>query len=727
MAEAQREKVFRKVEQHLRKTSRQLIKIDTEEQALQYLSDTFRAKLYCDFVGVVFVEDLYYVPKTWSGNVNEVKDSFPLRVDECSRKLLEHSLTDKEISLASEECRLFSLLKRTGVKTWFTVPIKDELHTFGFCMIGFLSYVPLLEMGKHFDEFGQDVAVAISMTRNREMQLKKIEGIEWITKNLSIDAPFEESIEEITTRAGKGTNAEFACIYLYNDLDNCFIYQPPSYGEMKAPEQVRIEHNYILKEHFPFLEKTGGNQMTIPISMDLKTIGVLHVERKRSGVFMDEDLQILRLLSNHIAAILENARLYNNEKENRNRLHFLLEYQQALVKETVKHEGFDGIISMLGELFNESVVLFDRFMRPLTYTMDREEEVLIPHLRTEAEKTRRKVNPHIVLTEYSQTFSIWPINSGGDLLGYLAVRMSGNELNDYDQIMIEMARNICSIQFIKQKLVLDATEQAKENFISKLLVENVDNHESILQYANLFMWDLYNPHRVALLSITLWENELVGCNLLEQQAKKAVVWDYIKVFVVEKTKEILAAVFKEQYLFIVPAEKGVQEFWPQFYKDIQEAGKRSGIHCDILLGVGGKTDNIHDYYVSSEQARQALNIVQSRFKEKGYAFFEELGSYTILHQIDNENVTDLFLENQLGPLEKYSQGKNMDLIHTLRVYLQNNGNAKSTAEELFIHRSSLLYRLEKIESLLDADLSDAEVRFNLLMAFKLYDMRGKMS
>ena len=172
------------------------------------------------------------------------------------------------------ECQLFSLLKRSGVKTWFSVPIKDELHIFGFCIIGFLSYVPLLEMQKHFDEFGQDVALAISMTRNREMQLKKIEGIEWITKNLSIDAPFEESIEKITTRAGKGTNAEFACIYLFNDHDNSFIFQPPSYGKMTGLKQVKIEHNYVLKEHFPYLEKTGGTQITIPISMDLKTIGV---------------------------------------------------------------------------------------------------------------------------------------------------------------------------------------------------------------------------------------------------------------------------------------------------------------------------------------------------------------------------------------------------------------------------------------------------------------------
>ena len=451
------------------------------------------------------------------------------------------------------------------------------------------------------------------------------------------------------------------------------------------------------------------------------------MERKRTGVFVEEDLQVLQLLSNHIATILENARLYHNAKENRNRLHFLLEYQQALVKETVKQEGFEGIISMLAELFGESVVLFDRFMRPITFAMEDGEEKLIPHLRKEAERGRRKQVHQIVLTDYNETFSIWPVNSGGDLLGYLAVRMSVEKLDDYDQIMIEMARNICSIQFIKQKLVLDATEQAKENFISKLLVEGVQNKESVLQYANLFMWDLYNPHRVALLSIILHENELENCNLLEQQIKKTVVWDYIKVFVVERRHDILASTFKEQYLFIVPAQKGMQDFWSQFYQDITDAARKSGISCDILLGVGGKTSTIDDYYVSSEQARQALNIVQSRFYDRGYAFFEQLGSYTILHFLDSVKAVDLFMENQLGPLEKYSEGKNMDLLHTLRVYLQNNGNAKSTAEQLYIHRSSLLYRLEKIESLLDVDLSDAEVRFNLMMAFKLYDMRGKFS
>lgn len=707
----------------MRKTSRQLIKIDTEEEALQYLSDSFRAKLYCDFVGVIFIENGQFIPKTWSGNVDEVHRAFPFEVDQCSKQILNYSLTNSDVNSIEDECQLFTLLKKSRVKTWFTVPIKDDMYTFGFCMIGFLSYVPLLEMGKYFDEFGQDVALAISMTRNRETQMKKIEGIEWIVQNFSIDAPFEESIAEITMRAGKGTNAEFACIYLYNDLDNCFVFQPPSYGEMKSPKKVLIKENYVLKEHFPYLERPGGSQLTIPISMDLKTIGVLHVERKKHGFFVDEDVRILSLLSDHIATILENARLYNIEKENRNRLYFLLDYQQALVKETVKHDGFDGITSMLRQLFNQCVILFDRFMRPLSYEIEGDEEEIIDQIRRKTEQSKRQ----IMIKDAGQQFSVWPIKGGSDLLGYLAIGMSESDLDEYGQLTIEMARNICSIQLIKQKLVLDATEQEKDSFMSQLLVEHVENEGKILQYANLFMWDLFSPHRVALLSITLMDDEIKGYNLLEQQVKKATVWDYIKVFALERKKEILAATFHEKYLLIVPVSKGKPKFWSELYKNIKRAVKRSAINCTVFLGIGGKADQIHGYYVSSQQASQALNIVENRFREKGFAFFEDLGSYTILHHLDHVPDIHLFIESQLGPLEKYAEGSNMDLVHTLRVYLQNNGNAKSTAEELYLHRSSLLYRLERIETLLDIQLNDADVRFNLMMAFKLYDMRRQPS
>ncbi|HWL11431.1 MAG TPA: helix-turn-helix domain-containing protein, partial [Ureibacillus sp.] len=111
--------------------------------------------------------------------------------------------------------------------------------------------------------------------------------------------------------------------------------------------------------------------------------------------------------------------------------------------------------------------------------------------------------------------------------------------------------------------------------------------------------------------------------------------------------------------------------------------------------------------------------------DKTMANFRELGAYTILHYVDNNSTVQLFIEDQIGQLISYSQKKNNDLFNTLYVYLQNNGHLKNTAEALYIHRSSLIYRMDRIAQLLNADLEDAEVRFNLLMAYKLYDMFKK--
>ncbi|WP_374702506.1 helix-turn-helix domain-containing protein [Bacillus sp. M6-12] len=726
---------MKKVENHLRKTSRQLIKFDTEEEALQYLTNSFRLELYCDFVGVVMNEGGKLLPKAWSGNVPAVTDCFPLYTAACSSKLLDHSVTYETADLP-EQCELAKLLKKAHVNTWFTVPLKDDTYHFGFCIVGFFSYVPLLDMETHFEEFGKDIAVAMVMARQKKLQMKKIEGIEWISKNLSLDAPLEHHIAELTYRAGKGTNADFACIYLFSEKENCFVFQPPAYGRTKPAGKIMIQDNYMLRDYFPYLETPGGNQLTIPLLADLKPIGVLHIENKGEKVFSEDDLRVLELLSNHVAILLENARLYNNERDHKQRLQFLLDYQQALVKETVEVENFDGITLMLCELFQNSVVLFDRFMRPLSFSEWEREDGFI-YSDKFAETVRETLNKQqgdgvINIQDPNNadfSFSVWPVNGGGNLLGYLALRQSSVKLDEFERITVDLARNICSIQFIKQKLVLDAKEQAKDSYISKLLMKNIEDEESILQYANLFQWNLFSCHRVAVLTIILDESEMKKSNLLEQQAKITLVWDSIKSRLPELNLSFISGSHGDTFVLIISSEKErdkPKKFWQTIYEKIQKWTSEAPVRSRVLMGIGGKTASIRDYYVSYQQANQALNIISSRFQNNGHVLFEDLGSYTILHYLDNSTAVVLFVKNQLGPLLKYSEGKNIDLFHTLHVFLQNNGNVKSTAEELFIHRSSLLYRLERIELLLEADLNDAEVRFNLMLALKLYDMNGRL-
>ena len=720
------ELLMKKVEKHLRMTSRQLIKINTEDEVLQYLADSFRSELNCDFVGVVLNEGNQFIPKAWSGNTPSVHRHFPLYAPACSTKLLYQSLTYKTAETHGS-CRLTELLKEEQVKTWFTVPLNDELQYFGFCIVGFLSNVPLLDMETHFEEFGKDMAVALSVARHKENQLKKLEGMEWISKNQSLESSLEQHFYELTYRTGKSLNSDYACMYLYNEKENCFDLQKPIYGDMEYPTQIMVEDNYILKEYFPFLEEMGNPQMTVPLLIDHRPIGVLHIQNKSERPFSKEDLELLEMLATHAATLLENARLYKSEKDNKNRLHFLLDFQQSLVKKTVENDDFDGITSNISELLKRTVILFDRFMRPISYKFcDLESDsYIVEELASEASKKiydlKRQEKFTVRFPERNDCeFSFWVINGGENLLGYLSVNNTAAEMNDFDQLTVEMARNICSIQFIKQKLVLDTKEQVKDSFVNKLLAEKIEDQESIIQYANIFQWDIFKSHRVAVLNIALFENDL-----LEQQAKKFLIWEAIKSHLSKLDHRILTVPYDENYILLIPKDDESSQgkkYWRNIFRHIEKWSHEINHECEVLLGIGGPTENIKDYYVSFQQALLALNVIKKRMKYISFSLYEDLGAYTVLHQLEQSTAVNLFIKSQLDPLLTYSENKNIDLYHTLYVFLQNNGNIKSTSDELYIHRSSLLYRLEKIESLLMVDLSDAEIRFNLMMAFKLHDM-----
>lgn len=730
MSVSKQDALMERIETHLRKTARQLIKVNTEEEALQYLTDSFRLELYCDFVGVIIKEDNLFIPKAWSGYISSVTDGFPLLVEECSPKLMRYSLTDES---QNDGCRFADMLKQNEVKTWFSVPLKDDHHHYGFCVLGFLNYVPLLDMEKTFEDFGQDIALAISITRQKEAQLKKVEGIEWISQNFSLGTPIEQHIHELTTRAGSGTDADLACIYLYNASLDCLELQKPFFGEIEPNAKILMNH-YVLKDHFPFLETVGGRQLTVPIVMGVKPMGVLHIEKLKGDVFQDEDLKMLELLSKYFSSILENAGLFNNEKNHKKKLQSLIEYQQALVKETVDDHNFDGITSMLYQLFDHSVILFDRFLRPISYVFkgaDQDPNLMSVIIKKAQRAIATDKSHETLLVETNNNaevcFSLWPVAGGNSLLGYLAIEISNEKMDEYDQLAVELARNISSIQFIKQKLVLDGMEQAKDSFIGKLLAEKIEDTGHIMQYANLFQWDLFQSHRVSALSIKLHQKVIETSNLLEQQAKKTSIWEFIKSILLDLNDKIITASYDDHFILIVPAEaEGEQPrvFWKTLYGKLKKSSEVQVNKCQILLGIGERTTDIQDYHVSYQQSIQALNVVKSRFSDDGFSMFEDLGSYTIFSQFKETKAIQLFLKKYMEPLLKYSEDKNIDLCHTLYVFLQNNGNVKITAEDLFIHRSSLLYRLEKIESLIGEDINNAEVRLNLMMAFKLFDLYG---
>lgn len=727
MTAVKQQRLMKKVENHLRSVARKLINFDTEKETLQFLINSFRSQFPCDFAGIMLLEGDKLAAKVTSGENVAFTDRVPVHLEDSTSPLLYRALTYDEMLSEASDCPFVNLLKKETMATWFSVPLMEDVKSYGFCVIGFKKNITLYkEMGFLFSEFGKDVATALKLVREKEAGRRKILNAEWIINNLTLHSPQEEVIKTIVERAGIGTDSCCACIYLYNEQNNSLQFQEPSYGLMEEPAAIRLR-NHDLQEHFPFLERPGGGEITVPLTVELRTVGVLHVKGKKSGVYTPEDLELLKLLANHFVSILENARLYNNVINHKKKLQSLLEFQQSLVKETVRDDSCGGITALVGQFFSRNVILFDRFFRPLAYYLAPGDEDRLEELIEAATCKMVAGEPQSCFTMVPRSetnVDIWPIHEGRDLTGFLAVENHRGPLDDFEQLGIDIALNIFAAQFAKQKLIMDAKEQVKDSFINKLLVKPLQDRNSIIQNAHLFNWNLFEPHRVAVLDI---ENCADGRdeNVFEKETKKSILWDRLKRRLALYEPDIQATVRKDEYIFIVPLAKEMnkpKQFWASFHERLEKWLREEKPGYSVFIGAGGSTEILEDYYQSYEQARETLNVVKKRFKDRKVALFDEMGSYVLLRETKDSPAVRMFLEKYLYPLLKYSEEKNADLFHTLRIYLQNHGNISQTANKLFIHRSTLLYRLEKIESLLGVDLNDPDHRFNLMLAARLYDL-----
>ena len=85
---------------------------------------------------------------------------------------------------------------------------------------------------------------------------------------------------------------------------------------------------------------------------------------------------------------------------------------------------------------------------------------------------------------------------------------------------------------------------------------------------------------------------------------------------------------------------------------------------------------------------------------------------------------ELVLHPAVAVLRQYDRDNNADLLHTLHCYLDHEQNTQKTAQALYIHRNSLMYRLDRIQQLTALDLSNPEERLRLNLSFFAPEAQG---
>jgi sugar diacid utilization regulator len=148
----------------------------------------------------------------------------------------------------------------------------------------------------------------------------------------------------------------------------------------------------------------------------------------------------------------------------------------------------------------------------------------------------------------------------------------------------------------------------------------------------------------------------------------------------------------------------------------------SGFH--LTTGRSRRCADPVDLYRAGSEAHLAVNVGEA----EGLATlaFEDTGAYRLLLPAMSEDPGELerFYGETIQPLSDYDEQYETELVATVEAYLDNDGNVAATAKQLFTHRHTVRYRLERVRELCGHDVSATEGREKLGLGLKAMRVLG---
>ena len=307
-----------------------------------------------------------------------------------------------------------------------------------------------------------------------------------------------------------------------------------------------------------------------------------------------------------------------------------------------------------------------------------------------------------------------PITVGGVARGYLSLVGLKGELDALDHLVAEQGALVCAVEMARTKSVRETEKRLKGDLLTALLQDDLSPRDarlwaqameldlSLAYVALRFAWDAPSPPSRRRLE-TLVNGEVSRLGL----------------------KVIVNSMGTEVVCFCpVPPAAGRPEPALSLAQAVLDQDTREFPDIPARCGVGTASPDLSAWRNSFRQAGQALEMAR-RLGERKPLYFPDLSVYRLLLQIEHNPELIAFQEETIGPLLAYEGG--LELLHTLEAYFRHNGNLSQTSEALFIHRNTLIYRMERIAGITGLELDKPETRLALQLALHIYRMRGSGS
>lgn len=424
--------------------------------------------------------------------------------------------------------------------------------------------------------------------------------------------------------------------------------------------------------------------------------------------------QDIRTVHRTLLTILVNQRAYLMERGVR--IHAQLSQLEA------EGQGIPGLALAMSEISGRGVLIQDKRLRILaecaSSTLNSIWDDITEHLTgtenlPEVLRDRKAAGRSVATV--SQTIPggiariIIPIVVGEVARGYLSLVGLEGEFDDLDNLVAEQGVIVCAVEMARAKAVREAEKRVKGDLLSAILYESLTPRDTHLWIQSIGL-DLEHSHAAIRFA---WDSEKSpSLRRLETLVNGEISQHKYKAIVEALGAEVVC-------ICELPAETARPELAITLGNTVLERAAQEYPDMQARCGVGIPVTDLSAWRDSFRQAGQALEMSR-RLSENKTLYFPDLSVNRLLLQLENHPELPAFKDEILGSLLDYDN--NEQLIQTLEAFFEHNGNLSQAAEGLFVHRNTLIYRMERIAEITGLDLNNTETRLAVQLALRIHKM-----
>ena len=264
-------------------------------------------------------------------------------------------------------------------------------------------------------------------------------------------------------------------------------------------------------------------------------------------------------------------------------------------------------------------------------------------------------------------------------LEYILIANGGSE-------DVYMVGKIAAFQ-IQNLLVAYKERFDKDNFIKNLLLDN------------LLLVDIYN--RAKKLHIDT-EAKRVIFIIETSHEKDSVALDNVRNLLGGKSRDFVTAVDEKNIIVVKElADKAGSRELEKMAKEMMEILRAESEDDKIHIAYGTVVNDIKEVSKSYKEAKLALDVGKIFFDEKDIVAYSTLGIGRLIYQLPIP-LCKMFIK-------EIFEGKSPDefdeeTLTTINKFFENSLNVSETSRQLYIHRNTLVYRLDKLQKSTGLDL-----------------------